>query len=248
MKETEWYSHLLIGGLSRAVAVSITYPLDTLKTILQNNATHKGYAMHKGYDLYKGYKYTLATQAAYGMAVFGTYENIKRIWGANNPAVYLQSALISDLIGSVLLCPCEVIKQNIQIGRYASISSAVQNLKLHGLYKGYSGLLLRDLPFRVIQLPLYDTLKDKYGTSLYNSCIMGATAGMVAGAITTPTDVIKTHMMCSQEKKNIAQTIKYIYMKTGLLGFVAGLPARVMYLGGTSSVFFMSYETLKQYL
>jgi solute carrier family 25 S-adenosylmethionine transporter 26 len=243
MKETEWYSHLLTGGLSRAVAVSITYPLDTLKTILQNNTTQKQGVIAYS-NLYKGYRYTLVTQAVYGMAVFGTYENIKMMWRANNPTVYLQSALIADLIGSVLLCPCEVIKQNIQIGRYASM----QNLKLHGLYKGYSGLLLRDLPFRVIQLPLYDTLKDMRGASLYNSCIIGAIAGMVAGAITTPTDVIKTQMMCSQEKKNIAQTVKYIYMKTGLLGFVAGLPARVIYLGGTSSVFFMTYETLKHYL
>jgi solute carrier family 25 S-adenosylmethionine transporter 26 len=241
MKEIEWHSHLLIGGLSRAFAVSITYPLDTLKTIIQ---TRK----YQNLALYNGYRYTLATQAIYGMAVFGTYENIKKLWGANSTIVYLQSALIADLIGSVLLCPCEVIKQNIQIGRYSNISSAMQNLKLHGLYKGYSGLLLRDLPFRVVQLPLYDTLKDKYGTSLSSSCIIGATAGMVAGAVTTPTDVVKTQMMCSQEKKNIMQTVKYIYMKTGLLGFVAGLPARVTYLGCTSSIFFMTYETLKQYL
>jgi solute carrier family 25 S-adenosylmethionine transporter 26 len=247
MKEAQWHSHLLIGGLSRGIAVSLTYPLDTLKTIRQNNATQK--LKYNYHNLYNGYRYALFTQALYGMTVFGTYENIKIYLGnKNNTSAYFQSALIADLIGSVLLCPCEVIKQNMQLGRFTSVYSAVQTLRFAGLYKGYSSLLLRDLPFRVIQLPLYDTLKDKYGTSLYNSCFIGATAGMVAAAITTPTDVIKTQMMCSQEKKNIMQTVKYIHMKAGLLGFVAGLPARVLYLGGTSSIFFVSYETLKHYL
>jgi solute carrier family 25 S-adenosylmethionine transporter 26 len=247
MKESQWYSHLLIGGVSRSIAVSITYPLDTLKTVMQNNATQN--LKYNYHNLYNGYRYTLVTQALYGMTVFGTYENIKIYLGnENNTFAYFQSALIADIIGSVLLCPCEVIKQNVQIGRFTSVYSVVQSTKLKGLYKGYSGLLLRDLPFRVIQLPLYDTLKDRYGTSLYNSCFIGATAGMVAAAITTPTDVIKTQMMCSQEKKNVMQTVKYIYMKAGMMGFVAGLPARVMYLGLTSSLFFVSYETLKHYL
>lgn len=250
-----WQNHLAIGGLSRAVAVSSVYPIDTIKTIVQNNSN-----MTNKYDfriLYKGYLYAIITQSIYGMAVFGTYEIIKAkindqsINNPNNLYIYVQSALTADLIGSLFLCPCEVIKQNIQVGKYTSPYTALKDIiyhhKLKGLYKGYDALLLRDLPFRVIQLPLYDKLKEKYDTtsSPIISCSVGATAGMVAAAITTPIDVIKTNLMCNPHIHSIKDIIHAIYAKQGLYGFIAGLPPRVIYLGGASSIFFMSYESLR---
>jgi solute carrier family 25 S-adenosylmethionine transporter 26 len=265
----QWYHHLAIGATSRAMAISIMYPLDTIKTMIQNNATAKTSLLtysHKNY--YQGFSYVLGTQSWYAMAVFGTYENLKKYLTSVNPKankkkIYLQSALIADFTGSIFLCPMEVIKQNIQIGRYTTASHAFYGISraegVRGLYKGYYSLLLRDLPFRCIQLPLYDGLKDYYNISDKNihecttfnnfaSCVLGAFSGMVAGTITTPTDVLKTYMMCNTYKNNLTISIKNIYNTKGVYGFFAGLPYRVVYLGGSSSIFFMCYEKLRQYI
>lgn len=258
-KELIWYQHLGIAGISRATAVSIMYPIDTIKTIVQNNPLQP---KHDFKTLYKGYPYAIITQSIYGMAVFGTYEIIKAKINAkkqnnnhntnNNLLVYIQSALTADILGSLFLCPCEVIKQNMQIGKYRSAFEAFKDIiyhhKVKGLYKGYDALLLRDLPFRVIQLPLYDKLKELYDTSIPAvSCSVGATAGMVAAAVTTPIDVIKTNLMCSHNT-SIKDIIHTVYAKNGLISFFSGLPHRVIYLGGASSIFFMSYESLRHIL
>lgn len=234
----------IAGGISRAVAVTIFYPIDTIKSKLQNSHT-KPFT-----DIYKGYRYTIASQAIYGMFVFGTYENLKQHLGCSYPNmnrlfIYVNSAIISDLIGSIFLCPCEVIKQNVQVGRYKSVVQAVRHISYNcgiaGFYKGYSGLLARDIPFRAIQLPLYDKLKS-YD---HNPALTGAAAGMTAAAITTPIDVIKTHMMCNTITPTIKYTIANVYKTKGISGFLAGIVQRVIYLGGTSMVFFVTFEKLK---
>ena len=267
----QWYHHLLIGAASRATAISFMYPLDTMKTMIQNNATVSNSNLvyfHKNY--YKGYQYALLTQTLYGMTVFGIYENLKLLLLKTYPKdtstmnIYLQSALIADFTGSVLLCPIEVVKQNIQIGRYTSASYAFYGIHktegVKGLYKGYYSLLSRDLPFRCIQLPLYDKLKETYSNNKQQnlnipiSALLGASASIIAGAITTPTDVIKTYLMCNSRNKqsgsnhNISNSIYHIYNAKGFFGFFSGLSQRILFLGGSSSIFFMTYEYLRNLL
>ena len=262
-----WYDHLGIGAVSRAIAISIMYPIDTMKTLAQTNATIKAKSLvYWHHNYYKGYKYALVTQTLYGMTVFGTYENVKNILskhiyshGTPNVYIYLQSALIADFTGSLLLCPIEVIKQNIQIGRYDKVSYAFTDITkyqgIHGLYKGYYGLLLRDLPFRGIQLPLYDRLKESYienskthTITTSASASLGAIAGMIAGTFTTPTDVMKTYLMCNPSEQTFIGSVRHIYNSKGISGFFAGLSQRIVFLGGSSSIFFISYEKLREHL
>jgi solute carrier family 25 S-adenosylmethionine transporter 26 len=167
--------------------------------------------------------------------VFGSYEKIKKELlvhypNIQRPILYMSSAVICDAVASIYLTPCEVIKQNIQIGKYNTSYQAIKDLGLKGLYRGYTTLLFRDVPFRMIQMPLYDTLKEHYD----NTCLVGACAGMTAAALTNPLDVIKTRMMC-----NNAYTLT-------LYDLFRGLPYRVIYLGGMSTIFFVAYEKIKK--
>jgi solute carrier family 25 S-adenosylmethionine transporter 26 len=223
-------TYLYASGLARAISVSIMFPFDTIKSRLQNNSITNA-------SLYTGYRYTICTQTIYGMLVFGTYENIKHHMLHKYSAIphlhiYLASAIFSDMLGSVFLSPCEIIKQNIQIGKYKTVSEAIQHIKWQGLYKGYGALIARDLPFRAIQLPLYDILKEQYD----NTLIVGCVAGMTAAAITNPIDVIKTQIMCNNRQN---MTVKNMF---------AGLPYRVAYLGGMSSLYFILYEKIRLFV
>jgi solute carrier family 25 S-adenosylmethionine transporter 26 len=247
------YKYLLVGGVSRGIVITVMFPIDTIKTRLQNNSIN----VFKP-PFYYGYKTALLSQVSYGMAVFGTYENMKIVLNNNYPNIpqvykFLTSAIISDLTGSLILTPGEVVKQNIQIGKYNSILNAsiniVNNDGLFGFYKGYSGLIARDIPFRAIQLPLYDTLKNDYNyNNIYVTSLFGVFASMVAGAITNPIDVIKTQMMCSNKKENIKNTILQIYNNYGYKGFFAGILQRISFLGGSSFIFFFMYENLLNYI
>ncbi len=65
-----------------------------------------------------------------------------------------------------------------------------------GFYKGYLSLVLRDIPFSMIQLSFYERLKSlRLFPSLpedYANGLNGSIAGAVSGFIVTPMDVLKT--------------------------------------------------------
>lgn len=213
----------IAGGIARALSVSLMYPIDTLKS------RHQYSQMVSYTSFYKGLPYTVATQAVYGMLVFGVYENVKKSGQATQAA---KAAMIGDLVGSLFLCPTEVVKQNVQVGRYKTAIEAFANIYKHagirGFYAGYTSLLARDVPFRMIQMPLYEKMKqtDDYGYS-------GAVASMTAAVITNPIDVIKTRLMCGQPLQNISLNTLF-----------RGLQHRVLYVGGLSTLFFVFYENL----
>ena len=256
-KELSWNHHLVIGGFSRGCVITLLYPLDTIKTRTQNSY-HQSYKL----PLYYGYNVAISTQIPYGMIVFGMYENIKSTLfkyypEMNKSNVYISSALLSDFLGSAFLSPCEIIKQNMQIGKYNSVYMAYKRIMYldgyKGFYKGYTGLVMRDLPFRSIQLPLYEFLKERFiednDTSITNSLrvsVAGAISGMTAAFITNPIDVIKTRLMCSNFNLNIKEVINHILNVEGIGGFLYGITYRTAYLGLSSSLFFLIYEGTKK--
>ena len=98
-------------------------------------------------------------------------------------------------------------EQRLQSGASASATQAVQSIYqksgLNGFYSGLSGLLARDIPYRAMQLPLYEVARDAY-TNMYclgremqpaEAMIVGAAVGMLAAGLTTPLDVVKSRMM-----------------------------------------------------
>ncbi|RYR08931.1 hypothetical protein Ahy_B05g076830 [Arachis hypogaea] len=67
--------------------------------------------------------------------------------------------------------------------------------------QGYGSFLLRDLPFDAIQFCIYEQIRMSYMAAARRNlndpenAIIGAFAGALTGAITTPLDVIKTRLM-----------------------------------------------------
>ncbi|XLR18899.1 hypothetical protein HN51_065577 [Arachis hypogaea] len=94
---------------------------------------------------------------------------------------------------------------SLQIGQFTSAAGAVRfiaaNEGFKGLYAGYGSFLLRDLPFDAIQFCIYEQIRMGYmavarrNLNDPKNAIIGAFAGALTGAITTPLDVIKTRLM-----------------------------------------------------
>lgn len=229
--------------------------------------------------LYKGVDGSLMGQVPYGVFTFGSYEMYKSTllekFPNTKPAfLYALSAVLGDLTGSGILCPSEVVKQQMQAGMYSStweaFTSILKKKGIPGLYQGYLGGITRDVPFRVAQLTTYEVTKNFYlrikrrrasqkkkkssekdvELSPVEAAVCGAVAGSFSAGITTPLDRIKTLLMTDSAAYggNVLSCTSTIWKQEGLKGFTTGLVPRVIYIAPSVVVFFIAYEQVQQRL
>jgi solute carrier family 25 S-adenosylmethionine transporter 26 len=148
-----------------------------------------------------------------------------------------------------------------QIGKYDSISSAIKTI-LHkngfkvkntlnkGFYRGYTVTLVREIPFGLVQYPLYEYFKkNNTNKSTLELCLCGAKAGGIAAVLTTPIDVIKTRIMTNDMTINhIVPLIKNIYINEGPSALFKGVSVRFIYISIGGMIFFGSNEFMKKQL
>lgn len=235
--------------------------------------------------LYKGVLGSLVGQVPYGVLTFGSYEIYKQILherfptvAINHPAViYAASAILGDITGSGWLCPSEVIKQQLQAGIYTNTLDAIRGIcrlgggGLAGFYKGYTGGLARDVPFRVAQLTTFEMTKRFYlrtkrtrrsgksstteksePLSALEAAACGAIAGSFSAAITNPLDRIKTLMMTDVTNVyggSVITCAQKMVRNDGLIGgLCTGVIPRVIYIAPSVCIFFVTYELVQQKL
>lgn len=163
-------------------------------------------------------------------AFFTTYEGLKSILEKNNPRfdgghllpqplIHSAASGTAELVSCAILTPAEVIKQNAQMVDNSRtdrprVNATVETLKRFrsnpfALWRGYTALASRNLPFTALQFPMFERIKqsirryrDERGirtnTLLESGIITAASAGTggsIAAVITTPIDVVKTRIM-----------------------------------------------------
>ncbi|XP_072980746.1 S-adenosylmethionine carrier 1, chloroplastic/mitochondrial-like [Typha angustifolia] len=251
---------VIAGGTAGVVVETVLYPIDTIKTRLQ--AAHGGSKIHwKG--LYSGLAGNLAGVLPASAVFVGVYEPTKqkllKMFPENFSAfAHLTAGAVGGLAASLIRVPTEVIKQRLQTGQFASAPDAVRLIVakegFKGLYAGYSSFLLRDLPFDAIQFCIYEQLRIGYKLAAKRelndpeNAVIGAFAGAVTGAITTPLDVMKTRLMVQGSQNqytgllNCAQTI---LREEGPAAFLKGIGPRVLWIGIGGSIFFGVLERTK---
>jgi hypothetical protein len=185
---------------------------NTYYTILRQEGIRKG--------LYGGVQPAFLGSFSGTVCFFGAYEWSKRLMIDNGvtPAIsYFTAGLIGDLAAAPVYVPSEVLKTRLQLqGRhnnpyfnsgynYRGMLHAARTIaKQEGfsaLFYGYKATLWRDLPFSALQFAFYEEergMAKKYVGShnigLPLEILTAATAGGMAGVITTPLDVVKTRI------------------------------------------------------
>nr|XP_033339099.1 S-adenosylmethionine mitochondrial carrier protein-like [Megalopta genalis]XP_033339100.1 S-adenosylmethionine mitochondrial carrier protein-like [Megalopta genalis]XP_033339101.1 S-adenosylmethionine mitochondrial carrier protein-like [Megalopta genalis]XP_033339102.1 S-adenosylmethionine mitochondrial carrier protein-like [Megalopta genalis]XP_033339103.1 S-adenosylmethionine mitochondrial carrier protein-like [Megalopta genalis]XP_033339104.1 S-adenosylmethionine mitochondrial carrier pr len=248
---------LIAGGLAGTSVDVALYPLDTLKTRLQ--AKH-GFKKAGGFSgLYKGILPVIIGSAPTASLFFVTYEAIKNIAQCKVPEkyhslVHMSAASLSEMVACVIRVPIEVVKQRKQA---LVLNKGDLNLRL--LYRGYWSTVFRDMPFSLIQFPLWEFFKKVYssdrGRDIFpvESAICGAIAGGISAAITTPLDVIKTRIMLAHKSTNSSDlkmlyVLQDVYKEKGLNGLYAGIGPRVMWITLGGFIFFGTYEEVKSFV
>jgi solute carrier family 25 S-adenosylmethionine transporter 26 len=136
------------------------------------------------------------------------------------------------------------------------------------LYRGWAATVLREVPFTVLQFPLWEALKAwgrdrraRTGKGLFGdsehpvgggggisevgaaeSGLYGSIAGGIAAGVTTPLDVLKTRIMLSAQRESMVRVARTILKEHGIRPFFAGIGPRVMWISIGGAIFLGSYQ------
>ncbi|KAF2745166.1 mitochondrial carrier protein-like protein [Sporormia fimetaria CBS 119925] len=185
--------------------------------------------------LYQGVGSVIIATLPSSGAFFTTYERTKSLLHTLNdkrvfffslptPLLHAFASSTAELVSCAILTPAEVIKQNAQMVDTTSSSSSSRlkpNATLQtlakfksnplALWRGYTALAGRNLPFTALQFPVFERTREgildwrerrgrKTG-SLWERGVVTAlsagSAGALAAVVTTPVDVVKTRIMLS---------------------------------------------------
>lgn len=286
------FDHALLAGALAGTTVDLTlFPLDTLKTRLQSAPGFFASGGFSG--IYRGVGSAVVGSAPGAAFFFVTYEGAKSFlsnttWlggnsnsssstggGSQGPAVHMLAASAGEIAACAVRVPTEVVKQRAQAGQHggSSLSSLKHILSLRRtiglagvwreLYRGWSITVFREVPFTVIQFPLWEALKafgrerrERTGAGLFGdltktgvdevgaleSGLYGSLAGAVAAGVTTPLDVLKTRVMLSAERRGFYSLAVEILRDHGVRPFFAGIGPRVMWISIGGAIFLGSYQ------
>ncbi|KAL3423412.1 hypothetical protein PVAG01_05159 [Phlyctema vagabunda] len=203
--------HFALGSLAGAFGAFMVYPIDLVKTRMQNQRSSRvGEMLYKnswdcakkvvrneGFKgLYSGVLPQLVGVAPEKAIKLTVNDLVRGHFSASDGKIWIPHEILAG--GSAGACqviftnPLEIVKIRLQVqGEVAknvegvprrSAMWIVRNLGLVGLYKGASACLLRDVPFSAIYFPTYNHLKrDYFGESQTKK--LGILQLLTAGAI-----------------------------------------------------------------
>jgi solute carrier family 25 S-adenosylmethionine transporter 26 len=169
----------------------------------------------------------------------------------------MAAASVGEIAACMVRVPAEVVKQRVQTGQYRSslqaLRSILRNEKgegvFRGLYRGWATTVVREIPFTMIQFPLYEWMKARRAEYLkvervtpIEGAVAGSIAGGIAAALTTPLDVIKTRIMLFHEHISFFSAAGSILRDEGPRAFFKGIGPRTMWISGGGAIFLGVYE------
>lgn len=175
----------------------------------------------------------------------------------------MTAASLGEIAACSIRVPAEVIKQRAQASQFASSLDALRSILANtsregvfrGLYRGWGSTIMREIPFTMIQFPLYEYLKHSRAQALgitqadlspADGAVAGSIAGGIAAALTTPLDVIKTRLMLSKNPIGVVQLVKLTLKEDGYGAFWKGIGPRTMWISAGGAIFLGVYEMVKK--
>lgn len=176
---------LMAGSLAGVISVSVTYPLDIVRTRLsiQTCNTKMWNTMKEIYQtegglkgLYRGIIPTTMGVAPYVGINFAVYEYIRKLFipiGKKEPSSIskLLAGAISGAIAQTMTFPFDVLRRRFQVvggvgnefqynSVYHALSTIIKSEGLKGLYKGLSANLLKVVPSMAASWLTFEFVRD----------------------------------------------------------------------------------------
>eukprot|EP01041_Mallomonas_annulata_P002086 gene2086-4076_t len=267
----------ICGAIASVVGDFIMHPVDTIKITQQAStvgisvmeASKRIMAQGGPAAFYQGVVPYLVADGISGSIKFAAFEISKRFVEKRVPEKYHAYTKFLCAAGayvacSVALVPGEVLKTGLQAGAGSSLMGLVKKTwmdeGMKGFFVGYGATLLRDVPYTMLELGLYDNIKTfirkfqkredlTQGEELTSAAITGGFTSFV----TTPLDVIKTKLMTQTlagavQYGGIGDVFNSIMTKDGTSGLFSGSLARVVWLLPFTTIYLGVYEVAKRRL
>ncbi|KAI8974483.1 mitochondrial carrier domain-containing protein [Pilobolus umbonatus] len=173
----------------------------------------------------------------------------------------LLAGAIARTAAVTIISPIELFRTRLQaatgVNDFKNVWQGVREMVMQdgirSLYRGLSPTLCRDVPFSAIYWMGYEEIKHSLEmnrafnlSDLQISFVSGALSGMMAAAITTPFDVVKTRRQVdsNQSMRNDTRLplFRQIYQQHGLKGLFSGIIPRIAKIGPSCAIMISSYE------
>ncbi|KAL1790864.1 S-adenosylmethionine mitochondrial carrier protein isoform X1 [Sigmodon hispidus] len=257
---------LVAGGVAGASVDLILFPLDTIKTRLQSP---QGFNKAGGFrGIYAGVPSIAVGSFPNAAMFFLTYEYVKCLLHTDSashfrPIKHMLAASAGEVVACLIRVPSEVVKQRAQVSPSSKtlqiFSTILKEEGVQGLYRGYKSTVLREIPFSLVQFPLWESLKALWSwrrghvVDSWQSAVCGAFAGGFAAAVTTPLDVAKTRIMLAKAGSstavgNVLSAMHSVWRSQGLAGLFAGIFPRMAAISMGGFIFLGAYDQTRSLL
>ncbi|XP_075685567.1 electrogenic aspartate/glutamate antiporter SLC25A12, mitochondrial isoform X1 [Rhinoderma darwinii] len=213
-----------LGSIAGAVGATAVYPIDLVKTRMQNQrSSFVGELMYKSsfdcfkkvlryegfFGLYRGLLPQLVGVAPEKAIKLTVNDFVRDKFTQRDGAIpFLAEVMAGACAGGsqvIFTNPLEIVKIRLQVageittGPRVSAVTVIRDLGFFGLYKGAKACFLRDIPFSAIYFPVYAHCKSQFideegHIGALQLLTAGAIAGVPAASLVTPADVIKTRL------------------------------------------------------
>eukprot|EP01086_Lenisia_limosa_P001129 TRINITY_DN12046_c0_g1_i1.p1 TRINITY_DN12046_c0_g1~~TRINITY_DN12046_c0_g1_i1.p1 ORF type:complete len:260 (-),score=-1.85 TRINITY_DN12046_c0_g1_i1:23-733(-) len=169
------------------------------------------------------------------------------------------AAIVSTCVSDAFMNPWDVVKQRMQIKTNTSLFetgySMLKNEGIRAFFISYPTTLFMNIPFVGINFGVYMSLKtvlcDKDSFNIRHHLFAGCISGGIAGALTTPFDVVKTFLQLQPKlfkSQNCFTCMKTLVLLEGSGILWRGLVPRTLFFAPAASISWGVYELLKHIL
>eukprot|EP01135_Chromosphaera_perkinsii_P001149 Nk52_evm6s159 gene=Nk52_evmTU6s159 len=222
-QKTNFLTKLACGGVAGVVGTSVIFPMDMVKTRLQNQKT--GVKLYNGIldcfrkiirnegvgGLYRGLGPNLVGVTPEKAIKLAVNDYLREKLEGKNGELPLYAEIAAGAGAGfcqvIATNPMEIVKIQLQVAALhlkpgqakPSALQVVRKMGIRGVYKGTSATLLRDVPFSMVYFPSYANIKEALAgedgrTSFPGVLLSGTIAGAIGAACSTPADVVKTRL------------------------------------------------------
>lgn len=225
-----------MAGASAGLAVDlILYPLDTVKTRMQQKQPAGTLKFH---GLYRGVPSILVGSVPASAIFFAVHDTVR---SSRPSGSRCGDAVVAAVLGETVACAVRVPVERVKQCRQAGVPVSMSDLA--SVYRGLGAMLARELPFAVLQYPLYGILKEHLPSHTATKGIREAVAGSIAGGLTailtTPLDVCKTRVMTSRVKVSWLSVLRDVAREGALF---SGVVPRTAWIALGGFIYFGVYE------
>ena len=162
-------------------------------------------------------------------------------------------------VSCIFVVPGEFLKQEVQMDHFHSVAQGIQETIRAGggweaFFEGWDGVLARGVPYTMLELGVYDQIKNTYKAQFglsslqaWEEVVAAAITGGIAGYLTTPFDTIKTKLVVDTYDGGFMECLLTTVHDHGVAALFAGGIARVLWLLPFNAIHLPLFDALKRY-